>query len=182
MLMRKTINLILVSPVLLLAVLSGPTATTTAGTNIASTTGGGHYFLQGAFDVQFAFVAIQHGDGGFSGVFHHSTEDETGKIDFDARVTCLAVDKELGRAWIGGVIVANRSTSPNFQAEIHQPGHDIWFRVLDGGEGKDNQESRTTFVGFEGIIPSSAAYCATRPWPAGNARTWPVTEGTVTVH
>jgi hypothetical protein len=182
MLMRKTIKLILVASVLLLPVLSGQTATTTAGANIAAATGGGHYLISGVLDVQFAFAAIQHADGSFSGVFHHSTGDETGTVDFDARVTCLAVDKELGRAWIGGVIVANRSTSPDFQAAIHQPGRDIWFRVLDGGEGKDKQQSRTTFVGFEGIIPSSAAYCATRPWPDGNARTWPVTEGTVTVH
>lgn len=180
--MRKTIKFILVASVLLLAALSGPTATTTAGANIASATGGGHYLIGGALDVQFAFAAIQHADGTYSGVFHHSTADETGKVDFDARVTCLAVDKELGRAWIGGVIVANRSTSPDFQRDIHQPGRDIWFRVLDGGKGKDNQQSRTTFIGFEGVIPSSAAYCAGRPWPDGNARTWPVNQGTVNVH
>lgn len=180
--MRKTTKLILAAPVLLLAVLSSQTATTTADSPDAAT-GGGHYLLQGSLDVQFGFSAIQHADGGFSGVFHHSTEDASGTIDFDARVTCLAVDEELGRAWIGGVVVTNRSTSPAFQTAIHQPGRDIWFRVLDQGRGKDKQEDRTTFVGFESAaIPSSAAYCASRPWPDGNARTWPVIKGNVTVH
>ncbi len=179
--MNKITKIFLVALVSLLAVLPSQT-TTTAGTGNATATGGGHYVIGGSLDVQFGFAAIQHADGRFSGVFHHTTDDGLGSVDFDARVTCLAVDEELGRAWIGGVIVANRSTSPDFQAEIYQPGHDIWFRVLDGGKGHNNQESRTTFVGFEGAIPSSAAYCESRPWPADNARTWPVTNGTVTVH
>lgn len=178
--MNKMTKIFLVAVVSLLTLLQSQTAGTTAGN--ASATGGGHYLIGGTVDVQFGFAAVQHADGQFSGVFHHTTDDGLGSVDFDARVTCLAVDEELGRAWIGGVIVANRSTSPDFQAVIHQPGHDIWFRVLDGGEGQDNQESRTTFVGFEGVIPSSAVYCETRPWPADNARTWPVIKGNVTVH
>ena len=180
--MSKITKILLVALVSLLTVIPNQTAANTAGTSNATATGGGHYNIGGSLDVQFGFAAIQHADGRFSGVFHHTTDDGLGSVDFDARVTCLAVDKELGRAWIGGVIVANRSTSPDFQAEIFQPGHDIWFRVLDGGKGQNNQESRTTFVGFEGAIPSSAAYCESRPWPADNARTWPVTKGTVTVH
>ena len=180
--MSKITKILLVALVSLLTVLQSQTAATMAGASNATATGGGHYVIGGSLDVQFGFAAIQHADGGFAGVFHHTTDDGLGSVDFDARVTCLAVDEELGRAWIGGVIVANRSTSPDFQAEIYQPGHDIWFRVLDGGKGQNNQESRTTFVGFEGAIPSSAAYCESRPWPADNARTWPVTNGTVTVH
>lgn len=179
--MSKTTKLLLAVLVTVLCLISGRMAVTTASNGNAKATGGGHYLLQGFFDVQFSFVAMQHADGRFSGVFHHSTEDETGTVDFHARVTCTAVDEELGRAWIGGVIVSNNSTSPNFQTAIHQPGHDIWFRVLDVGEGK-NIEDRTTFVGFEGAIPSSAAYCESRPWPEGNARTWPVTNGNVQVH
>lgn len=173
--MSKITKFLLIAFVSLLTVLTNQTAATKSDANAAAT-GGGHYLIADSLEVQFGFAAIQHADGGFTGVFHHTTDDGLGSVDFDARVTCLAVDEELGRAWIGGVIVANRSTSPDFQFEIHQPGHDIWFRVLDGG-----QESRTTFVGFEGAIPSSAAYCESRPWPADNARTWPVTKGTVTV-
>jgi hypothetical protein len=98
-------------------------------------------------------------------------------IDFHASVTCLSVDLENGRAWIGGVITQNNSTDPDFQGDIYQPGQDIWFRVLDSGNGQNAPGDRTTFVGFKGSagFDTSAAYCAGRPWPADNARTWEVT-------
>jgi len=144
-----------------------------------SASGGGHYLVAGSLDVQFSFSAVQHGDGTVSGSFHDFANDGQGTVDFDADVTCLAVDRDLGRAWIGGVITANRSTDPDYTDALHQPGHDIWFRVLDSGQpGQD----RRTFDGFEGgTIPSSAAYCQLRPWPADNARTWPVTQGNIMV-
>jgi hypothetical protein len=146
----------------------------------ARASGGGHYLVAGTLDVQFAFSAVQYANGTVAGVFHDSTNDGLGLVDFDADVTCLAVDREQGRAWIGGVITANRSTSPDFTDAVHQPGHDIWFRVLDSGRQEDRQDLRT-FDGFEGAIPSSAVYCATRPWPPDNARTWPVTRGNINV-
>jgi hypothetical protein len=145
-----------------------------------SASGGGHYLVGGSLDVQFAFSAVQYSDGHVAGSFHDRTNDGFGVVDFDADVTCLAVDRQLGRAWIGGVITANLSTSPDFTGGVYQPGHDIWFRVLDSGHEEDQQDRRT-FVGFEGAIPSSAAYCATRPWAPDNARTWPVTSGNITV-
>lgn len=145
----------------------------------SSASGGGHYLVGGSLDVQFAFSAVRFGDGRVAGSFHDRTNDGLGLVDFDADVTCLAVDTDLGRAWIGGVITANRSTSPDFTGAVYQPGHDIWFRVLDSGH--EDQQDRRTFVGFEGAIPSSAVYCATRPWPPDNARTWPVTRGNITV-
>jgi len=145
-----------------------------------SASGGGHYLVGGSLDVQFAFSAIQYRDGHVAGSFHDRTNDGLGLVDFDADVTCLAVDRQLGRAWIGGVITANLSTSPDFTGVVYQPGHDIWFRVLDSGHEEDQQDRRT-FVGFEGAIPSSAAYCATRPWAPDNARTWPVSRGSITV-
>ena len=147
----------------------------------AHVTGGGHYALLNAFDTQFAFSAIQHGDGRASGRFHQRVELPTGTVEFRAQVTCLAVDPVLRRAWIGGVIVSNDSTDPAFTTPIHQPGHDIWFRVLDNGQGHDAAD-RTTFVGFEGVIPSSASYCEQRIWPDGDARTWPVTGGNLSIH
>ena len=57
-------------------------------------------------------------------------------------------------------------------------GRDIRFRVLDEPGG-----DRSTFVGFEGSagFMTSAEYCAGQPWPAGNARTWPVVSGGITV-
>jgi len=146
----------------------------------ASASGGGHYLVGGSLDVQFAFSAVQYQDGHVAGTFHDRTNDGLGLVNFDADVTCLSVDREQGRAWIGGIITANRSTSSDFTGEIYQPGHNIWFRVLDSGREADLQDRRT-FVGFEGAIPSSAVYCATRPWAPDNARTWPVTRGSITV-
>jgi hypothetical protein len=145
-----------------------------------STTGGGHYLLQNAFDTQFAFSAVLHGDGSASGNFHQRLESGTGTVDFKGRVTCMAIDPANHRAWVGGVIEKNESTDPSFLAPQHQVGHDIWFRVLDNGEAGAAPD-RTTFVGFEGVIPSSAAYCHDRIWPDDNARTWPVTSGNITV-
>jgi hypothetical protein len=142
--------------------------------------GAGHFLVADSLDVQFAFIATQHKDGSVTGTFHHRTNDGLGTVDFDANVTCLSVDPLLGRAWVGGVITKNSSTSPDFTQPNQQPGHDIWFRVLEGDESL-GQGSRSTFIGFEGAIPSSAAYCATRPWPDNNARTWPVTQGTIIV-
>jgi hypothetical protein len=47
----------------------------------------------------------------------------------------------------------------------------------------DSPPDRSTFVGFENTpdIPTSAFYCALRPWPADDARTWPQTAGNIQV-
>jgi hypothetical protein len=158
-------------------VIAGPAASSEI---VTSTSGGGHYLVGGSLDVQFSFSAVRYRDGRVGGSFHDRTNDGLGVVDFDADVTCLAVDRNLGRAWIGGVITANLSTSPDYTSDVFQPGHDIWFRVLDSGHEEDQQDRRT-FVGFEGAIPSSADYCATRPWAPDNARTWPVSRGNISV-
>src|ERR1700739_38761 len=60
----------------------------------ASASGGGHYLVGGSLDVQFAFSAVQYRDGRVAGSFHDRTNDGLGVVDFDADVTCLAVDRE----------------------------------------------------------------------------------------
>jgi hypothetical protein len=149
-----------------------------------SATGGGHYLLQNAFDVQFAFSAVAKADGRAMGQFHQKLEVDGVVIDFSGEVTCMAVDQPNHRAWIGGVITENRSTDPAFTGEIFEPGHDVWFRVVDYGEGANaTQPDRTTFLGFENnpTIKSSEQYCRERPWPPDDARTWPVTAGNIQV-
>jgi hypothetical protein len=162
------------------AVAMAPASAHNTGPKFNAAIGAGHFLVADSLDVEFAFFAIEHKDGRVTGAFHHRTNDGLGLVDFEARVTCLAVDSELGRAWVGGVIIKNSSTSPDYTQPNQQPGHDIWFRVLEGDEDA-NQGSRSTFIGFEGAIPSSAEYCATRPWPDNNARTWPVTQGHIVV-
>ena len=145
-----------------------------------STTGGGHYTIPGDIDLEFGFSALMLPNGRAEGNFHHRGFAEGALIDFRATVTCLAVDSLNHRAWIGGVITENRSTHPEFTTEIHQPGHDIWFRVQDNDAVEPTRTPDvTTIVGFESpAIPSSQFYCNTMPWRSTNV--WPV-RGNVTV-
>jgi hypothetical protein len=155
-----------------------------SGGRIAAT-GGGNYLLQGIVEVKFAFSSIQHADGKAMGQFHQKFDNGGFVVDFSGEVTCMAVDLVMHRAWIGGVITKNESTDPSLTGEIFQPGHDVWFRVVDYGEGSNaSQPDRTTFLGFENnpTIKSSEQYCAERPWPEGDARTWPVVAGNIQVH
>lgn len=157
----------------------------TGGSGVTmATTGGGHYLLSGVFDVQFAFSALQKASGKAMGRFHHKLAAEGVVIDFSGEVTCMAVDPVNHRAWIGGVVTANRSTDPAFRTPIHQPGKDVWFRVVDYGEGGDAPPDRTSFTGFEGSagIKTSAEYCAVRLWAPNDERTHPVTSGNIQVH
>ena len=148
-----------------------------------SSSGGGHYFLQNTFDVQFAYTAKERADGTVQGEFHESLLLDGETVAFRGDVICMAVDAVNHRAWIGAVITENTSTHPSFQEWYHQPGEDVWFRVVDYGEGSDAPPDRKTFMGFENTpgIPSSEVYCQLQIWPADDARTWPVTEGNIQV-
>lgn len=149
---------------------------------IASTTGGGHFLVGGALDVRFSFSANQHPDGTASGHSRHEVELGGLAVDFSSEVICVTVDPQNRRAWVGAVITQNRSEHPSFTQERNQPGRDLWFRVLDSGEGQIEPD-RSTFVGFEGDagIATSEEYCETMPWPDDNARTSPVTQGNIQV-
>jgi hypothetical protein len=163
-----------------------PSARQAANAIVASATGGGwiEFGIPGLSDAQFSFSAVQHADGTASGVFHQVRSNAGLTIDFSGEVTCLSVDPVNHRAWIGGVIRANNSTSPAFQVDtLHAPGLDVWFRVVDYGEGDGAPNDRSTTYGFKhsaGIL-TSAEYCATMPWPADDARTFPVVSGNVQV-
>jgi hypothetical protein len=149
---------------------------------IAATAGGGHYLLSGVADVQFSFLALQLGNGKAGGAFQIRFSDSGFFYDIAGKVTCVTSDPVAGRAWIGGIVLRNRSTDPALQTAIHQPGRDVWFRVLDVGS-TPGAVDRTSFYGFEGAagIITSEQYCAARIWPDDNARTWPVTSGGILV-
>lgn len=147
----------------------------------AAATGGGRYFI-GSLDIGVAFGAVQRADGTASGQFRQALELDGQRIDFHGEVTCLTVDPVNHRAWIGGVVTRNRSEHPAFTTAIHQPGKDVWFRVVDNGEGQSDPD-RTTFLGFEGAagFDTSAAYCEAMPWPEGDARTNALVSGNLQV-
>jgi len=161
-------------------VAAAPTAAQTA----ASSTGSGTYALQGIAPTTFEYAAIGLPAGRAAGTIFVSTVVQGAVIEFEGDVTCVTDDPANHRAWIGGVITANRSTHASFTTPRTQVGHDIWFRVVDYGEGAKAPADRASFVGFEGDleIPTSAAYCALQPWAAADARTWAVTEGNIQVH
>ena len=166
--------------------LANPVAELQAGDKgagvIASTTGGGHYLVAGFLDVKFSLSANQRPDGSAYGHFRHEVTFQGLPVAFAGTVTCVTVDPEAGRAWIGGIITENNSEHPAFTGEANEPGKDIWFRVLDSGEGQAEPD-RSTFVGFEGNagIITSQEYCDLQIWPDDNARTSPVTQGDIQV-
>ena len=145
---------------------------------VQSATGQGQYDINGLI-VTFSLDAEGDKTGKADGEFTIYADEGGGlTVAFEGKVTCLAVDPVNHRAWIGGKIKENGSTDPDLLTDIHRKARDIWFRVLDDPAG-----DRSTFVGFEGSAGfiTSADYCAGQPWPAGNARTWPVVSGGITV-
>lgn len=160
----------------------------------AKTTGGGKYelaLLDETFPGKFSFAAIHSAQDVATGRLRFILDlgdgipevIEGGVIEFHGDVTCLSVDRANGRAWVGGVITKNRSSQPFYRGNATtQVGKDIWFRVLDDGEGRGAVD-RTTFVGFEGNagIITSQEYCDARIWPDDNARTNPVVAGNIQV-
>lgn len=152
---------------------------------IASTSGDGHAELPpGLGLVAFSFGANQHATNGGLGTFRQSRVRNGLLIEFEGSVTCVTVDAVNHRAWVGGVVTANNSTDPNFQTAIHQVGRDVWFRVVDNGEGAHaTAADRTTVLGFTGAagFTTSAQYCAGQPWAAGDANTFPLVDGNIQV-
>jgi hypothetical protein len=150
---------------------------------VLSAKGKRRYFLQNAFDVDFEFTARQLPNGKVTGRFRERLILDGETVDFSGEVTCLAFDLVNKRAWIGAVITRNRSTHPSFQEWYHQPGEDVWFRVVDYGKRDPATPDRKTFLGFENTpgIPTSEVYCQLQIWPDGDARTWPVTKGDIKV-
>ncbi|HUF66105.1 MAG TPA: hypothetical protein VMM17_09015 [Gemmatimonadaceae bacterium] len=150
---------------------------------VASASGGGKAQLPAGFSLlSFAFTANLRGTGDATGHFRQVYESALGTVDFQGTVTCVSFDADNNRAWIGGVITKNNSTHPNVQGAIHQPGRDVWFRVVDNGEG-DSPDDRTTVFGFEGggNIFTSEQYCAAQLWTAGDVNTWAAIDGNIQV-
>jgi hypothetical protein len=157
-----------------IAILAG-TVSASEGVGAAAT-GGGHFLFSGFLDVQFGFSAVAKADGSAQGSFHQSYTLEGLTTSYWGTVTCLSVDTVNHRAWIGGVLTKVQSDNP----AARLVGEEVWFRVVDYGEGRDLPD-RSTVFGFTPLFETSAAYCAARPWPADDARTWPVTAGNIQV-
>lgn len=155
------------------------------GAVAAMATGQGASQLPAGFTLlDFAFGAVQLVNGRASGEFRIFWASASGTNDFRGVVTCVSVDPVNHRAWIGGVVTENNSTSATGMQDRKQVGRDIWFRVVDNGEGESVAPDRTTVAGFEGDagIITSAQYCQNQPWTAGDVNTWPRVTGNIQVH
>ena len=132
--------------------------------------------------LSFSFNALQRADGGATGRFSQRYESSGVTVEFTGTVTCVSFDPVNNRAWIGGVVTSNTSTNPAVQTPIHEVGDDVWFRVVDNGEGSA-PDDRTTVLGFEGAagVITSAEYCERQLWAAGDANTWAVVRGNIQV-
>jgi len=150
---------------------------------VAGTTGSGTFLVLDTMPGTFAFEALADNAGGAKGSFHYVLVFQGQHVEFEGAVTCVTVDPATHRAWVGGVVTANRSEHPSYTTARTQVGEDIWFRVVDYGEGRAAPDDRTTFVGFAGDrdIETSAEYCALQPWVDNDASTWPVIEGNLQV-
>ena len=140
--------------------------------------------IAGATDGHFTFNASVSGDGRVRGHFHQWRMRNGLVVEFSGDVTCLTIDAARGRARIGGVVTENKSTDPAFLTENHEVGDDVWFRVQDGGEGKDAADASTTYGFKPTLVNTSAEYCAL-PFdglPAWNpATTFPLVSGNIQV-
>jgi hypothetical protein len=159
----------------LAATLAAAPIVSTATDQVASVTGGGSFLYAETIPMQFGFGAVRHADGTASGSFHHGYAADGFSYEFWGSVTCLTYDVAAGRAWIGGVLT--KLVTNDLEVTLH-PGDDAWFRILDAGITGD----RSTAMGFVGVFPSSAAYCAAQPWPDDNARSHPVTAGQISLN
>jgi hypothetical protein len=162
-------------------------APATARQIVLSATGGGKSFVTSPplaiGTAEFVFVALGREDGTAKGVFWMKRQRAGFNVEFIGAVTCMAVDPVNDRAWIGGVVLVNNSDDPVHTLAIHQPGQDVWFRVVDNGEGEGASPDRSSVYGFKGAggIDTSPQYCATMPWPAGEANAFELTEGNIQV-
>jgi hypothetical protein len=173
----------LAAATLLMSLALGGVASAGGGSVVAGTSGSGTYSLLGTMPADFEYAAFAHANGNVSGDLHVSTVFQGFAIDFTGEVICVTDDPANHRAWIGAVITSNASAHPSYTTPRTQVGQDIWFRVVDYGEGNGAPADRATFVGFAGDagIQTSLEYCAAQLWPDLDARTWAVLDGNIQV-
>ncbi len=134
--------------------------------------------------IVYSIKVRQNPVGHASGEFHQYRVRANGlTVDFTGETMCLAIDEANHRVWIAGTITTNNSTDPVFQQSIHQPGQDIWFRVVDNETASPVAADRLTVFGFAGSggIQTSAEYCQMKLWAAGDANTFAVVDGNIRV-
>lgn len=169
------------------APLSGPTVSYSAMGIEASASGSGILSVTAPAaavgPASFEFTAKQFADGRVQGNFSMIRQRAGFHVEFEGEVTCVSFDHANHRAWIGGRVTRNNSDDPNHSLDIHQPGQDVWFRVVDNGEGDNANPDRSSVYGFKGAagVETSPQYCALQLWTAGDVNAFEVVDGNVQV-
>jgi hypothetical protein len=155
-----------------------------SGAGVADFTSGGGTLAP------FQFVAMKKADGSVNGHFRMFRTSMGGgvfgTIDFEGDVTCVTVDPNFpGRARIGGVVTANRSTHPSSLTTNHEVGDDVWFRVQSTKSGADAGDKTTTYGFAPTLVNTSAEYCALAfdglpQWNPGSI--FPLAQGNIQIH
>lgn len=124
---------------------------------IAEVTGSGHVLrdLGGGEELTtFSYSAVGRADGTASGQYQYNFR----AADFfiHGTVTCVSIAGNAG--WIGGVIDKIVSGDPADQSLV---GVDIWWRVVDNGEGQGNPPDLTSSLLFPvpGLPITAASWC-----------------------
>jgi hypothetical protein len=125
---------------------------------VAQVVGSGHVMRNlGAGDelTTFSYSAVARADGTAQGEYEYHFR----AADFliHGSVTCASVSGNAG--WVGGVIDSIVSADPADQALV---GTEIWWRVVDNGEGANEAADQTTSLLFAvpGLPITAASWCA----------------------
>ncbi|MBT8144750.1 MAG: hypothetical protein KJO55_08615 [Gammaproteobacteria bacterium] len=118
----------------------------------------GRGIAKAADDLNFMLNVEVYEDDSVKGTFSYSAQNDSGNLDIEAEVTCVSLDNDKGRGWVGGTITRNDSTDARYT------GHtEVWMRVFD--RNLQNQPPMVSAPLFaSGKIDSASEYCRRKPW------------------
>lgn len=145
---------------------------------VATVFGKGKYVNTAGLEVAFSFDANLHEDGRGSGEFHHVSKSDAGTVDLRGPITCLAIDEQERRAWMGGSLSSNASTHPDYAEDRFGTDAPVRFRILESAEGP---ESPGLISDLDVGGAAAADFCAGKAWPAGEPGGNKLLEGLVVV-
>jgi hypothetical protein len=124
---------------------------------VASVSGGGHVMrnLTGEDELTtFSYNATARADGTAHGQYQYNFRAADFRVH--GTVTCASVAGNAG--WVGGVIDGIFSADPADQSLV---GTEIWWRVVDNGEGANAPPDTTTSLLFAipGLPITAASWC-----------------------
>jgi hypothetical protein len=162
-----------IASVVALTLVTASLAAAGGGKVVASARGDSHLTLHNVFGLStlevktFTFHADLTSDGAARGRWHYKDVEDLVPWDTSGPVTCTTI--RGNHAWVGGTI--EHSSDPTYL------GLDMWFQVVDNGEGHNAPPDITTLIGVGGA-GQAQAYCDAANPPRFP---WPVQHGNIQV-